>query len=220
MAFKDLISHLVLKYLVVPKSPKVLEGRIHIACIGDSITFGAGVNGKTEETWEYHLNQILGEAYQVINYGISGRTLQDEGDYPYRADKFYRESLNCGAEMYLIMLGSNDAKPYNWNAERYERELDAFCGEYVELEHHPRVILMTPPQCYADPKTGKVGFDIDAETIDLVITEMIRKEAEKRKLQVIDLHELTQNHEDWFVDGVHPNALGNRMIAEHIAAQI
>ncbi len=201
MKISDILSHFVLKYLVVPKSPKILPDKTHIA-------------------WEYYLNQILGEDYQVINYGISGRTLQDEGDYPYRADKFYSESLNCSAEIYLIMLGTNDAKPYNWNVERYEREFHSFCKEYRDLRNHPRVILMTPPQCYADPKTGKVGFDINAETIDRCITGIIKRQAENLKLEVIDLHELTQNHEDWFDDGVHPNALGNQMIAEHLAVQL
>ena len=201
MKISDILSHFVLKYLVVPKSPKILPDKTHIACIGDSITYGAGVKGRTEQT-------------------ISGRTLQDEGDYPYRADKFYSESLNCSAEIYLIMLGTNDAKPYNWNVERYEREFHSFCKEYRDLRNHPRVIVMTPPQCYADPKTGKVGFDINAETIDRCITGIIKRQAENLKLEVIDLHELTQNHEDWFDDGVHPNALGNQMIAEHLAVQL
>ena len=45
MALKDLMMHLILKYLVIPETPKILSGKIHIACIGDSITYGAGVRG-------------------------------------------------------------------------------------------------------------------------------------------------------------------------------
>ena len=146
MGFGDFISHLILKYLVIPKTPKVLPGKTHIACIGDSITFGAGVNGKTQMTWEHFLNELLGEEYQVINYGISGRTLQEKGDYPYKKDKFYQISLHCGAEIYLIMLGTNDAKPYNWDRERYRRELASFVEEYRALPQQPRVVLMTPPR--------------------------------------------------------------------------
>lgn len=220
MTIKEAISHFVLKYLVIPRSPKVEPGKTHIACIGDSITFGAGVGGKTNQTWEYFLNEILGDKYQVLNYGISGRTLQKEGDYPYIADKFYKESLHSGAEIFLLLLGTNDAKPYNWNAKRYEQELDSFCWEYSALPNRPKLILMTPPQCFADPKTGKVGFDIDADTVDRYITEIIKNLAAKRNYQLIDLHKLTQDHEDWFADGVHPNVLGNQMIAKHIADQL
>ena len=56
MKINDILSHFVLKYLVVPKSPKILPDKTHIACIGDSITYGAGVKGRPEQTWEYYLN--------------------------------------------------------------------------------------------------------------------------------------------------------------------
>lgn len=118
------------------------------------------------------------------------------------------------------MLGTNDAKPYNWNKNRYNDQLDFFCKEYINLDNQPRVILMTPPQCYVDPKIGKVGFDIDAETIDDQIVDIIKKVATDNGLNIIDLHQYTQNHEDWFVDGVHPNELGNREIAKYIAGEL
>ena len=220
MAFRDFVTHLFLKYLAVPKTPEVLPGKIHIACLGDSITFGAGVMGQRDLTWEHFLNQILGDGVQVINYGISGRTLQDEGDYPYKRDKFYNISLRCGAEIYLIMLGTNDAKPYNWDKERYRRELKAFVSEYSALSHHPSVILMTPPQCFEDPKLGKVGFDIDKETIDCEIVPVVKETAAEKGLHVIDLHAFTQDHRDWFSDGVHPNETGNREIARFLADQL
>ena len=220
MPFKDLISHFVLKVLALPPTPKIMPGKRHIACIGDSITFGAGVNGKRDKTWEHFLNQRLGEGWQVINYGISGRTLQDEGDYPYRRDKFYRISLRCRAEVYLILLGTNDAKPYNWDRERYERELKAFVREYVSLENHPRVVLMTPPRCFEDPKTGIVAFDISGETIDREVAPLVREIAAALGLQMIDLHAFTQGHGEWFPDGVHPNEEGNQNIARFIADQL
>lgn len=220
MTFKDKLSNFVLKYLVIPRTPKLIPGKKRIACIGDSITFGAGVAGRKSKTWEFYLNGLLGEKYQVINYGISGRTLLDEGDFPYKTEKFYGISRECGAETFLIMLGTNDSKPYNWNRERYERELADLAKEYSELENSPRVILMTPPQCYADPKIGKVAFDISAEIIDEQIVPIVKKTAADSGLQVIDLHELTQHHEDWFSDGVHPNELGNLKIAMYIAQEL
>ncbi len=219
MSLKDTISDLFLKYLAVPPAPRVLPDKIHIACIGDSITFGAGVQGRKKMTWEYCLNEILGEEYQVLNYGISGRTLQKDGDRPYTIEKFYKISHQCRAENYLIMLGTNDAKPYNWNKERYERELDLFVRSYAGLPNGPKVILMTPPQCFPEEKTGIVAFDINADTIDNDITEIIKKKGNDMNLQVIDLHKFTQGHPEWFTDGVHPNYEGNKKIAAYIAGQ-
>ena len=220
MSFQEKIAHFFLKYLAVPKTPKLLPGKRYIACIGDSITFGAGVNGKKTETWEYCLNQKLGDEWQVINYGISGRTLQDKGDYPYKADKFYKISKESGAEVFIIMLGTNDAKPYNWNKERYERELEAFVREYIELPQKPRVILMAPPKCYPDTKAGIVLFDINADTIDNETAPIVRETAAKLGLQLIDLNNFTEGRPEWLADGVHPNFEGDKQIAGYIAEQL
>ncbi|MBR1841975.1 MAG: hypothetical protein IJ788_01725 [Oscillospiraceae bacterium] len=220
MSLRDKIDHFVLKYLAVPPAPRIKSGAKHIACIGDSITFGAGVGGVKRKTWEHFLNERLGAGWQVLNYGISGRTLRDEGDYPYRAEKLYGVSKACGAEIYLIMLGTNDSKPYNWQREGYERSLRAFAGEYRALPNAPRVILMTPPSCFPDKKIGLIPFDISAEVIDRDIVPIVKSVASELGLQVIDLNAFTAGRAEWFADGVHPNEVGNRAIAEFIAGAL
>ena len=47
-----------------------VDGKTQIAIIGDSFTFGDEV--RYEETWGYHLDQLLGEKFQVLNYGVPG----------------------------------------------------------------------------------------------------------------------------------------------------
>lgn len=218
MTLRERIGHLVLKYLAVPKTPELLPGKKTIACIGDSITFGAGVRGKKEKTWEYFLNEKLGSSFQVLNYGISGRTLQDEGDYPYKADKFYPITKKEALDTYLIMLGTNDAKPYNFEEERYRSELHGFLKEYLQLNHHPKVIVMTPPCVFKEEKTGIVAFDIDPDNIE-TIASIVAQEAKKLRIPVFDLHQHTKDHPEWFADGVHPDEKGNRAIAEYIFQQ-
>lgn len=220
MSFRDKIDRFVLKYLAVPPPPRIKSGVRHIACIGDSITFGAGVGGVKRKTWEFFLEERLGDGWQVLNYGASGRTLLDSGDYPYRSEKFYRASMRCGADIYIIMLGTNDSKPYNWQRESYELSLRALASEYRAMPNSPRVILMTPPSCFPDEKAGKVLFDISAEVIDGDIAPIVRSVASELGLQVIDLNAFTQGHAEWFNDGVHPNEKGNRAIAEFIAGAL
>ena len=77
MALRDKIAHFFLRYLAVPKTPKIIPGKTHIACIGDSITFGAGVNGKTEQTWEYCLGQKLGD---LQDFPVHAIDRQDSAD--------------------------------------------------------------------------------------------------------------------------------------------
>lgn len=210
----------MMKYAAGNRNPKLLEGKKRIACVGDSITFGHGVRGKTEETWEYYLNEILGDTYQVVNYGASGRTLQTEGDQPYTRDRIFRRSLECGADMYLILLGTNDAKPFNWNRGRFEREYEAFVRNYTERPNAPGVILMTPPRVFGTDSRGMAAFGIQAEILDRDIVRAVKNTAGKMNLQIIDLHAYTEGHPEWFMDGVHPNAAGNRAFAAYIAENL
>lgn len=64
-----------------------------ILCIGDSITFGAGViYSRWRNAFPVMLEKMLGHEFQVLNYGISGATLLDEGDMPYCGeDEFISE---------------------------------------------------------------------------------------------------------------------------------
>ena len=220
MDFRRVIGHFLMKYASGRRKPKVVSGKKNIACIGDSITFGHGVAGKKEETWEYMLNEIIGDEYQVINYGASGRTLQKEGDYPYTADLIYQYSLKCHAETYLIMLGTNDAKRFNWNRERFAEQYPQFVHSYLNLGNQPEVILMIPPCVFADEESGAVAFGIDRKVIDDQLPQIIRQTGAQLGLQVIDLHELTAGHPQWFADGVHPNRQGNWAIAEAIGKQL
>ena len=218
MNLGKLFGEFMMKYFVGNRNPKVIKGKKHIACIGDSITFGQGIKGKRELTWEYLLEQKLPNEYQVINFGASGRTLQDEGDRPYRKDKIYQYSLDCNADIYLIMMGTNDAKPFNWNKERFEREYEDFISSYLNLSHKGEVILMTPPSCF--PKDGIVAFEINGVILDQAITKIVKEIAKKYNLRLFDIHTITDNHPEWFVDGVHPNAEGNKAIANYIAEQL
>ena len=203
-----------------PAAPKAVEGKTHIACIGDSITYGVGVIGhRNTQSYPVYLQESMGDAYQVLNYGLSGRTLQDEGDMPYTEESFFEKSLDVKADTYIIMLGTNDSKPYNWNAERYETELTSFVEKYKKANPNAAIYLMQPSKCFP-LKNGEVGYDIDNNVIQDEIYTIVAKVANDTDCDCIDLYTLTQNHPEWFADGVHPNAEGNKNIATYIAEAI
>ena len=198
-----------------------------IVALGDSITFGAGV-AETRKTdcWEAKLEKLLGGSYQVLNYGVCGATLQNEGDQPYwnmpeRSQQGYPEAaLALNPVIVIFMLGTNDTKPYNWNRGRFEAQLDQRVKEIKAVPSVKRLILMCPP--YACPVDGadSVAFDVINETIRDDVNPIVKKCAEENGAECIDLYALTDGHSEYFADGVHPNSFGNRVIASAIAKVI
>ncbi|MCD7955363.1 MAG: GDSL-type esterase/lipase family protein [Lachnospiraceae bacterium] len=74
----------------------------------------------------------------------------------------------------------------------------------------------TPPKAFVVNGESEVMYDIRDEVIQREL-EMIDEIAERIGIPVIDLYHFTQDHPEWFPDGVHPNEEGNRYIAEYIA---
>lgn len=199
------------------KEPK-LPGKRTIACIGDSITFGSGVVWtRKRDAWPYVLGRLLGEEYQVVNYGISGATMQKVSDKPYQPD-FFQAVEVMETEAVILMLGTNDTKPYNWNA----REFEASYAETIERLKActKKLFVMAPPWAFALPGQTDVVCDIQRQVLADEIYPTVLRLAREHDVQVIDLYQLTEGHQEYFGDGLHPNQQGNRVIAEYIYGQI
>ena len=118
-----------------------------IVALGDSITFGDGVKAtRKTDCWEAKLEKLLNGNYQVLNYGVCGATLQNEGDQPYYAaeagqQSFPEAALSLNPEIVIFMLGTNDTKPYNWNRGRFEAQLDQRVKEIKAAPSVKRLIL-------------------------------------------------------------------------------
>lgn len=216
--------------LTLPSREKPRGDAPIIVSLGDSITFGAGVvKTRTSDSWEVKLEKLLGGAYQVLNYGIPGVTLQDEGDSPYwnmtepRLRGYPQAALALNPEIVILMLGTNDSKPYNWNRERFETQLHQ---RVKELKAHPsvkRLLLLCPPCVFPQEGSDTVAFDILGDTIRDEIVPMVKQCAADNGVECVDLYALTEGHSEYFLDGVHPNSFGNRVIAgelhRHITGQ-
>ncbi|MCD7814176.1 MAG: GDSL-type esterase/lipase family protein [Lachnospiraceae bacterium] len=199
-----------------PSAPKPAEGKKRIVCVGDSITFGAGVKHPAKDAWPMRLQQMIGNEYQVMNFGLSGRTLLAGGDMPYTREKFYPMTFQAKPYCCLCMLGTNDSKPYNWDEADYKKELETFLQKYCAVVKQGHVFVMKPPKAFVVNGQSEVMYNIRDEVIQKEL-EIIDEIAEKIGIPVIDLYHFTQNHPEWFPDGVHPNEDGNRYIAEYIA---
>lgn len=72
---------------MAPINPAAYKAPVRVACIGDSITEGAGADkGKS---WPEQLQGLLGASWKVGNFGLGGRTLLKQGDGPYWKERIY-----------------------------------------------------------------------------------------------------------------------------------
>ena len=201
-------------------SKKPRSGQVRVACVGDSITYGYGVEHWSKNNYPAVLQSLLGNGYCVNNYGFSGATASDCGDSPYRRERVYRESLAFSPNIVILMLGTNDTKPQNWRgAAAYANDLKEILDAYRALPSHPDIFLMAPPPVW-DLDGHGVGYDIDERVLKEELYPVVQELANGEKVWYIDLYREMQGQKDLFWDGVHPNADGARRIAETVCQAI
>ena len=196
------------------KKPKTDQRRV--ACVGDSITYGCGVKHWSKNAYPAVLGRLLGKDDCVINFGYSARTASLKGDYPYENDDLYRQSLDFQPDVVVLMLGTNDSKPYNWQgAQSYTEDCRRLIRAYQDLPSHPQIFLVTPPPAWS--LNGKpVQYDISAQVIEQEIRPALIALAQEEELPLIDVFSVFSGHPELFPDGVHPNAEGARLLAETV----
>jgi len=194
---------------MAPINPAAYKEPVRVACIGDSITEGAGADqGKS---WPAQLQGLLGKSWQVMNFGLGGRTLLKKGDAPYWKEKIYQDALKSIPDVVIIMLGTNDTKPQNW---QHEAEFVGDCREFVKsfqaLASKPRIYLCRPcPAPVTKPGEGDIN---EAGVIELI--KRIEALAAEMKLGIIDMHAALADKLQMLPDHVHPNNDGAGELAK------
>lgn len=192
---------------------------IKIACVGDSITYGFGVTDYGNKNYPKQLDTLLGDGYCVNNYGHSGATVQEKGDQPYYEYGEYKASLEFDADILILMMGTNDTKPYNWvDADTFKAEYLKLISKYTEKNPDIRVILCTPATSYMidENEGGLTSFDICPDRCD-EIASIVRDICDENGFELVDINTLTKNNPSLFIDDmVHPNQDGATNIAKAI----
>ena len=207
------------KWLKARKTPK--PDAIKVACIGNSITDGHGIDLAEQNGYPAQLQRMLGDGYWVKNFGVSARTMLNKGDNPYMKEIAWEDAQ-----------GTNDSKPQNWQyKDEFKQDL---CQMITTLRPDllqpvkkakkgkknkatpavakPQIFLCTPIPAL------KPSWNINDSIIANGIIPIQQEVANQYGLQVIDLHTLfgtdpgnLQN------DGIHPNEKGVRHMTQIIA---
>jgi lysophospholipase L1-like esterase len=193
-----------------PLAPKADGTPLRLACVGDSITQGVGAgNGMAYPT---QLQALLGEGWEIGNFGVSGRTLLRKGDNPYWKEAAYTKALDFKPDAVIIMLGTNDTKPQNWKHKaEFEGDYRDLVKSFLDLPSKPRVFICRPV-----PVPGQGNFGIN----DTALQEQMpvyAKLAEELKVDVIDMFAALDGKPEMLPDRVHPNAAGAGEMAKAAA---
>ena len=180
-----------------------------IACIGDSITYGYGFEIPWEESYPAILQELLGDEYEVFSYSGNGYALTDAGINFFETEEYYW-SLKSNADLYVIMMGSNDSYMMPWDPERFREVLLKLLKDYEEASPDCKFILAAPPHDFAMeifvPEAGEIYTEM---------VEIFRETAEERGDAYLDLFAATDERPELYQeDMVHPNAEGQQLIAE------
>jgi len=188
------------------------QDQVRVACMGDSITDGGGLSKSA--FYPVHLNQMLGDGFEVLNFGESGATMQTDADKPYWYGKDLLNVFAYQPEIVVIMLGTNDSKTHNWKAESYERDYQVMIDSLHTITPKPEIYLCFPPPAYSS------AWAISDSTIRAGIIPIVKRIATKNNLQTINVYEGMEGMSARFPDGIHPDDEGRKVLAGIVASAI
>ena len=191
---------------------------IKVACVGNSITYGYGIENREQNSYPSVLQRLLGKGYKVENFGHSGATLLSKGHRPYIQQEEYKKALAFAGDIVVIHLGINDTDPRNWPNHRND-----FVKDYLTLissfkKANPKariVIARMSPLSHRHPRFESGTRDWHAE-----IQQAIALVAQQTNAQLIDFHEPLYHFPQMLPDAVHPNAQGAAILAQVVFGAI
>ena len=174
---------------------------IKVACIGNSITQGFGQTNSN--SYPNQLDTLLGDNYDVRNFGVGGTTMLKNGDFPYWNEGSLTSAKQFEPDLVIILLGTNDSKPQNWAfAHEYYDDYVAMINEFRALESKPQIFVGWPSPTFIDT------FGIRNQVISQEIIPIVDSIKNKHTTFSIDFYNSMLEMGNLFPDGIHPDAVG------------
>lgn len=213
------------------------DGPRRILVYGDSLTWGwtpvepitPTVRHPAEDRWTTALASALGEGYEVIAEGLSGRTtnIDDPTDPKLNGADYLPAALASHEplDLVVILLGTNDTKAY---LDRTPFEIGLGAGELINIVHEspgwdwtnypvPRVLLISPPPLgeEIDPAAAEAFAGGREKSVDL--PRIYAGIAELAGEHFFDAGGVIQTDG---VDGIHFSAETNAALGEAVATEV
>lgn len=187
------------------------DKKIKVSCIGDSVTYGTGIEDRENDSYPSQLQKMLGDRYEVGNFGKPGATLLRKGHRPYMQQNEFAAAMDFAGDIAVIHLGLNDTDPRNWPNFR-----DEFIGDYLALidsvrAANPSVRIIIAKM---SPITSRHHrFISGTRQWHTDIQKTIETIAETADVELIDFHTSLHRRPDLLPDSLHPDAQGAEILA-------
>lgn len=205
-----------------------------VVCVGDSITQGIGVSDEALHSYPSVLQKILGDGYDVVNYGKSGATMSSYAVSGYTQRSYIEKSgyyddlmeIADKTDIVIIMLGTNDGGSSQEINDLLRNDLTKFKTDFKlnltkmvkdlrARNNSIRIIMFNAPKCY---RTGN-SWESNLE-------EYIRPYQKQTALELdigfYDMYSFssTKMNASDFSDGLHPNISGYEKLGAEAAKAI
>lgn len=209
-----------------------------VVCIGDSITEGFEIGA--EENYPAQLQKMLGEDYQVVNKGVCCSTVMNlllDGEImalPYVRQERFREALAEKGDIYIFMLGTNDAQDgrddveeithENCNMIRYKEQFKEWYQYIIdrvkEAAPSAKLYLAMPM-----PVRNCIWRKHQERYLQQLFPYMEEILAENKEMVKIDVHKAFEDLGEeagclYLPDNLHPNPAGAELIAKTVYKKI
>ena len=191
-----------------------------VACIGDSITYGATSTDPQYLSFPANMQRILWHDYRITNYGHSGKTMRDDLQDSYMATETWQRLLadETGYDLVLLMLGTNDShRDPDWDAEddsRFKRSCKTLLKAVKEKNPNATFVMMNCPK-YFDPN-GKFASPHIRE-LQLETAKWLN--AGGFRILFYDMYSFTEKEmgASLFPDNLHPGDAGYVVMGKGVA---
>lgn len=188
------------------------QARTKVACIGNSITYGMLLPSPEIQSYPAQLSQMLGDNYEVRNFGHSGAAVLRKGHHPYTETSEYAAALAYKPDIAVIHLGVNDTDPRSWPnfSEEFTSDYLYIIKQLREANPNIRILIAKlTPLSASHPRfrTGTRIWRLEAQ-------EYIEHIASDAKVELIDFNEPLVYRQDLLSDGIHPNMEGATLLAK------
>lgn len=191
---------------------------IRVACVGNSITYGTGIEDREHFSYPVQLQKMLGDKYVVGNFGKPGATLLRHGHRPYFEQNEFKEAMRFKGDIVVIHLGINDTDPRNWPNYRDEFVTDylALIDSLRSVNHNARfIIARMTPIAHRHPR-----FISGTKLWHTEIQQAIETVAKVSGAELVDFHAPLYPYPNLLPDAIHPNAEGAGILARTVYGSI